>query len=276
MSREPQRAPITQKTIAYHTPTMNEVTVDRDLIFDETDTHALTMDIYYPPKKQEQAPLPAVILVTGFPDPGFQARMGCRQKEMESYISWAKAIASCGLAAVTYANKKPAEDIHSLLQHLEDQASSLGIDPNHLGLWSCSSNVPNALSVLMQHRDALKCAVLCYGFMLDLDGSTHIAQAAEQWGFVNPCSGKSLDDLPGNLPLFIARAGQDEIAHLNTMLDRFMAKALDRNLPVSLVNHQEGPHAFDLMHDSETTCQIIRQILAFLCFQLLGTDKPGS
>jgi hypothetical protein len=32
----------------------------------------------------------------------------------------------------------------------------------------------------------------------------------------------------------------------------------------------QGPHAFDVLHDSETSCEIVRQILAFLRLHLLA------
>jgi len=51
-------------------------------------------------------------------------------------------------------------------------------------------------------------------------------------------------------------------------MDRFMADALARNLPLTMVNHAEAPHAFDLVHDSELTREIIRQLLRFLQFHL--------
>jgi hypothetical protein len=66
------------------------------------------------------------------------------------------------------------------------------------------------------------------------------------------------------VPLFIARAGRDESPRLNEKLDRFVGDALARNLPITLVNHPEGPHAFDLFHDSAMTRAVIRQVLAFL------------
>jgi hypothetical protein len=43
---------------------------------------------------------------------------------------------------------------------------------------------------------------------------------------------------------------------------------LTRNLPVTVVNHADGPHAFDLLHDSEATREIIRQMLRFMQFHL--------
>ena len=137
-------------------------------------------------------------------------------------------------------------------------------------MWSCSGNVPNAISVLTQGaHDYLKCAVLCYGLMLDLDGDTSVADAARQWRFANPCAGKSVDDFPRDVPLFIVRAGQDVTPHLNETIDRFMSKALTRNLPITFVNHSTAPHAFDIMDDSERSREIVRQILTFMRFHLL-------
>ena len=123
----------------------------------------------------------------------------------------------------------------------------------------------NALSVLTDDTRAyLKGAALCYGYMLDLDGSAGVAAAARQFGFVNPCAGKSVEDLPRDVPLFIARAGHDQMPGLNEALDRFVVKALSGNLPVTFANHSKAPHAFDLFHDSEISREIIRQIWGFL------------
>jgi len=45
------------------------------------------------------------------------------------------------------------------------------------------------------------------------------------------------------------------------------------NRPITLVNHAEGPHSFDLLDDSETSRRIIRQVLDFLTSQL---TRAGS
>jgi hypothetical protein len=108
--------------------------------------------------------------------------------------------------------------------------------------------------------------------MLDLDGSTAVADAARQFGFVNPCAGKPIEDLPLDIPLFIARAGHDQMPGLNEALDGFLAKALMRNLPITLANHPDAPHAFDLLHDSEMSREIIRQMLGFLRCYLVSTS----
>ena len=264
---------MTEKRVVYRLPGMDAVTVRRDVEYRQTETGALTMDVYSP--AESKAPAPAVLFVTGYPDAGFQKMLGCKLKEMGSYVSWGQLAAASGLAAVTYENQDPAADAFEVLRYVRRNAASLGIDGDRIGVWSCSGNVPTALSVLMQEsQDFLRCAVLCYGIMLDLDGSTGVAGSAAQWRFANPTAGRSVEDFPPGLPLFIARAGRDEFPHLNESIDRFMVKALARNLPVTLVNHAEAPHAFDIVQDNETTREIIRQILAFLRFHLAA--QPGG
>jgi hypothetical protein len=276
MSQETRQDTMTTKTVVYQIPGMEDVTIRRDVQYGEAGAGDRTMDLYYPPGSLGGAPAPAVLFVTGYPDQGFQAMLGCKLKEMGSYISWGKLAAASGLVAITYANREPATDARAVLQYVRENAASLGIDEKRIGVWSCSGNVPNALSVLMQESpDPLKCAVLCYGIMLDLDGSTCVAESAWQWKFANPAAGKSVDDLPRDLPLLIVRAGRDEFPHLNETIDRFVAKALARNLPVTLVNHAEAPHAFDLLQDSETSREVIRQILTFLRFHLGVSRTPA-
>ena len=272
MSQDTKADHLSKKVVVYRIPGMDDVKVRRDVEYRATDAGALTMDIYYPPDSESAARIPAVVLVAGFPDAGYEAKVGCKFKEMGSSRSWGRLAAASGLAAITYTNREPAADIHALLEHVRQAAAALGIDADRLGLWATSGNVPLALSVLMREDpQRLKCAALCYGYTLDLDGSKRVAEAASKWGFANPCAGKSVADLPTNVPLFLARAGRDEIPHLNETLDRFLAHALAHNLPVTFTNHPEAPHAFDLFDDSDASREIVRHILAFTKTHL---EKP--
>ena len=271
MSQENQQDDITKKTVVYQIPGADAVRIRRDVEYQATDASVLTMDIYYPPDSKSGTRVPAVVFVAGYPDPGVQAKVGCKTKEMGAFISWAHLSAASGIAAITYTNTEPAADIRTLLQYVRQNAAVLGIDENRIGVWASSGHVPNALSVLMQEaNDHLKCAVLCYGFMLDLEGFTDVAESARMFGFVTPCAGKSVEDISQNIPMFIVRAGRDQFPHLNETIDRFIVKALACNLPITFVNYPEAPHAFDLFHDSETSREIIRQILAFMQFHLVA------
>jgi hypothetical protein len=75
----------------------------------------------------------------------------------------------------------------------------------------------------------------------------------------------------------VVRAGRDQFG-VNTSLDSFIAGALQKDLPVRMINHAGAPHAFDLFEDSEATREIIREILRFMQFHLIGpvlADRPG-
>jgi len=193
------------------------------------------------------------VIVAGYPG---------RFKDLESTIAWARRIAASGMIAVTYSNREPLADLRALLDDVRSgaglrHASGQCIDPSRLALWASSGNVPLALSALR----GMRCAALLYGFMLDLD------EASTNFGFVKPQT--RFEDIPADVPLFIARAGRDQFSGLNDTIDRFVAASLARNLPITLVNHAEAPHAFDLVDEGETSREIVRQILRFLRFHLV-------
>ncbi len=232
------------------------------------------MDLYYPPDARLDARTPAVVIVAGFPDPGFQRFVGCRFKEMGSSVSWGRLIAASGMVAITYTNRRPAADFDALCEHVGHHAASLGIDAERIGIWASSGNVPLALSALLKSAQIRpSCAAFLYGYMLDLEASTGVADAAKTFGFANPCAGKSVEDLAGDIPLFIARAGRDETPGLNESLDRFVGHALGVNLPLTVVNLPDAPHAFDLVSDGATTRDAVGQVLGFLRTTLFAYDR---
>jgi hypothetical protein len=259
---------ISRKRVLYTVPGMDDVTIRRQVEYQRAGDSPLTIDVYSPPGSASGAPLPAVVFVIGFADPGARRVLGCTANEMASYISWAQLVAASGLVAVTYVNQEPA-DVHAVFDYVRRNAAALGIDAGRIGVWSCSGSGPMGLSVLMQDGPhAPRCGVLIYPYTLDLDGSTGTAAAAKQWGFANACDGKTVDDFARDRPLLVARAGQDQMPGLNQTLDRFVGAALARNLPITVVNHPTGPHAFDLFDDSDDTREVVRQALRFLTFQL--------
>lgn len=258
MSNGIQKDVLTKTTVIYHKPEMDQVTIQKDREYKTS----LTMDVYYPPGKNND-PAPAVIIVAGYPDPGYQKLLGCKFKETGSSVSWAKLIAASGIISIAYTNTEPVADFYSLLGFIQTHSAELKIDATRIGLWASSGNVPLALSVLI-NRSELRCAALLYGYTMD----PKISEMAKIYGFVNPVADKSPNDLPQNLPMIITRAGQDQTPYLNEVLDRFIMSALARNLPITIANHPNGPHAFDLFDDSHPTRVIIQQVLEFLNLQL--------
>jgi acetyl esterase/lipase len=262
---EDTRHPIARKRVLYTTPGVDRVTVRRDVTYRTAESGPLTMDVYSPPDAKAGTPLPAVVFVLGFSDLGTRKMVGCAAKEMESFSSWARLTASSGMAAVTYMNSDPENDLHALLRYVRTSSSSLGIDGSRLGVWACSGHGPMALSILMRDGGhGVKCAALCYPYTMDLDASHGVADAAASFRFVNAAAGRTVDDLSSDVPVLFARAGRDAFPGLNESLDRLLAKSVARNLPVAFVNHPEGPHGFDLDHDSDRTRATIRHVLGFL------------
>jgi acetyl esterase/lipase len=270
MTHENNRHEIATRRVVYRLQGEDAVTVLRNVAIDGAGGEPHTLDLYYPAGRGNATPTPAVLFVIGYPDEGMRKYFGCSAREMESYISWATLTAATGLVAITYTTTRPASDAPDVLACVRQHAASLGINRETIGLWACSGNVPTALSLLMDAQPRVACAVFLYGYMLDSDGTTAIADAARMFGFANPCAGRSLEDLPPDVPLFIARAGRDTMPGLNQGIDRFVASALALNLPVNVVNHHRAPHAFDISDDSETSREVVKQVLEFMRIHLRG------
>jgi hypothetical protein len=265
-----ERHEVTLRKLVYGLQGTDAVTVRRDMTYRASHGRDLVFDFYRSLASTRTA-VPAVLFVTGFPDPGMRRMVGCNAKDITSNEDWARLVAASGLAAITYVNHDPVADAHAILEYLREHSDALSIEAERIGVWASSGNVPNALSLLMTASPTLTCGVFCYGYMLDLGGSSGVADAAATWRFTNPCAGHLVEDLPDDLPLFIARAGRDEMPGLNDSIDRFAARALALNRPVTVVNHHTGPHVFDTVDPSAASRRLIRQILAFLTDNLRVT-----
>ncbi len=263
------RADVATRRVVYELLGEGNALVRPDLEYTSSSGESLAFDLYEPPGGDGPTPRPVVVLVTGYNDLGMQRFIGCKAKEMESYRSWGRLMAASGMMAVTYECREPAADAPAVLRHLRDASTTLGIDRARIAVWSCSGNVPNALGLLM-NEPGLAGAALLYGYMLDLDGHAHVADAAVTFRFATPAAGRSVHDLPADLPLFIGRAGRDETPGLNDSLDRFVAHALRENRPVTVVNHHTGPHAFDITDNSQASRNVVRAVLEFLRARLGG------
>jgi len=269
MSPEVDPAALAARRVVYEMPGEVIQTAAR---YQAADGMWQPMDIYYRADRRAGVPAPAVVIVTGYPDAGVRRIFGRDAKDLGSNVSWAELLAKSGFAAITYVNTNPVEDVHAAIAYVRRHAAEFEIDADRIGVWSCSGNVPNALAALMQPaRSPIRCGALLYGYMLDLDGSTTV-EAMSKFGFVTPAQGKTVADLSPDLPLFIARAGLDEMPRLNETLDAFVTRALDANLPLTLVNQHRGPHAFDIVDASDASRFAIRQVLAFFRAHLGSAD----
>lgn len=172
----------------------------------------------------ESAPL--VVILEGYPDAGFAKHVGCRFMDMQWTISMAQLLAASGLKAVTHSNREPLADAIALLRHVCEAGRPVGI-------WATSGHAPTALEALAHAT----CGVL-----------------------TNPIVG---DPLP-HQPMFIVRSGMDETPGLNVKLDAFLARGIEENRPITVVNYPGAPHAFELNCEGPMTRHILEQAMAFL------------
>ena len=255
---QPPRHEVTLKKVVLHIAGM-EALETRASEFAAADGKPLPIRTYHP--ALARGPLPAVVLVEGYPDPRFAPVLGCSFIDMEWTVNVAQLIAASGLVAVTYANREPAGDLGALLAHLRSKGATLGIDGRRVGLWAASGNGPVAVSA----SASAACLVLSNTYLCDLDGATHVADAARTFRFAVP-AGCAMP----RVPTLIIRSGRDEMPGLNESLDRFVARATALNVPVTVAHHPDAPHSFELFHDSERTREILRDALAFLVGVLRG------
>ena len=251
---------------------MDAVAVRRDVEFGPPG-RKLVLDLYRPPGEPIIGGWPAVIIASGYPGNVQRRPTSPPFKEFGWTVSMCQLIAMSGMVAIAYTNREPVADLQALLEYVHESSPSLTIDPTRLGVIGASGSGPTALATVMQGVERTPaCAALLYGFLLDLDGATDVANAAAQFGFANPGAGRSVADLRRDVPLLITRAGRDQFPGLTTSIDRFIRHALIENLPITLVNHAEGPHAYDLFDDSRTSRDVVGQTLRFLQQHLAPAD----
>lgn len=253
--------------LVYSQPDMHEVTRLSDITYKMLeDGTELKMDVYYPDTYDGQALLPAVLFVHGDAAPELLRNA----KDWACYIGWGESVASTGLAAVTF-NHRPTEtlqkayesvaDVDDLIQYVRAHSHDLGIDPERLGIWTCSAGSYRGLRAAMRGSPAcMRCAVSYYGLVnpsifaepentaeafKEFDATTYLRQERA---------------IP---PLLIVRAGLDDPA-LNAGIDEFLQVAIQRNLDVDFMNHATGHHGFDVLDDNERSREIIRATLEFI------------
>jgi len=275
MSQDPPYRYISEIPWVYPLPSADRVDVQAGIEYAQTDSGPLTLDLYAPARRSPLVALPAIVLVAGYSDTGYETVTGCRFKDMTMSTTWARLVASFGMIALTYGNSRPEEDLGAVLRYVREHAPELGIDAERLALWGLSGNGPLALATLANSpAGSFRCAVFSCAYLADLDGATHVADASRQWRFIYP-DGFRVENLPVDLPVFIARAGQEQDPGLNHALDRLVAAMLVSNRPVTCVNFAAAPHGFELFHDTLETREVIRQMMRFARFHLAGTAADG-
>ena len=260
-----QQKDIEQAHIVLQTNSMNEVVIKRGVAYRIAGNVSLSLDLYYPPSTDSSTVFPLVVFVFGYSDTVMRNTSVSKLKDMGQYVSWAQLIASSGLVALTYETLDPASDIEKVIQYVRANASSLQIDAGRIALWSCSGNVPTALSLLTnESKDYLKCAVFYYGFTFELPGSTKVSELSTKIGFAFPAILGVPDTLRWDVPIFLVRAGLDNVPYLNETLSRFIMLATSKNAPLEFRNLPNAQHGFDILDDNDNSKETIKRTVDFI------------
>lgn len=277
VTQPPQRSvrEIVNMPVVYRVPDMDRVTVKSDLKYTATDDPNLLMDVYIPPRLAKTERRPAVVFIHG----GAGAQF--KPKDWGFYKSWGRLIAASGMIAVTFTHRlgypKPllaeaASDVTAAINYVRANADSLNIDKERLCLAAYSAGGP-LLSLGMRDRpEYVRCLVAFYAFLDIQQSEPHRNnETPEMVRRFSPITYLANDT--GKLaPMFIARAGLDEVPAMNDSIDRFIREAISRNASITVFNHPLGVHGFDNQTDDERSREIIRSAIDFMKLHLAVTS----
>jgi acetyl esterase/lipase len=274
------------KEIVYTLPGMEKALVRKDIPYKTIDDLELMLDVYYPANSDGKTHLPAVIFIHGDGSPE-QLK---HTKDWGQYVGWGQLIAASGMIAVV-ANHRSSEalrnvvgvanDIDDLISYVRDRSTSLLIDSERLGIWTCSGGGYFGLRAALLETPPYIQALVCYYSFLEMRdyyealyspsddeiGAPPIFDEEDftEFSAIDLLLRASINE---TAPIFIARAGLD-FPELNEGLDSFIDEALSQNINLTLMNHSTGQHGFDIQDNDARSHEIIQATLAFLAAHLL-------
>ena len=245
-------------------PGMDKVKVIRNLKYAKSDDANVLMDVYIPPDLAEGVKPPAVIFLHG------GAKTDYTPKDWAIYTNWGRLIAASGFVGVTFTHRleypnssleKAAADVRDAINYVRANAHKYHIDKDRICLSAYSAGGP--LLTLAMHGDTpfVCCLVGFYSFM-DIQQSDYAkTEKPETVKAFSPIRYLDTAKIP---PMFLARAGHDEVPTMLDSIDRFVARALPANVALTLMNHPQGVHGFDNQNDDDRSREIIRASIEFM------------
>jgi acetyl esterase/lipase len=164
-------------------------------------------------------------------------------------------------------------DVDAAVNYVRANADSLGVDKERICLAAYSGGGPLLSAAMRDRPPYVRCLVSFYAFLDVRQSEAHRAhETAETLERFSPLAQLSRG-ADGLAPLFVARAGLDQVPALNDSADRFVREAVARNAAVTLYNHPRGVHGFDNQTDDARSREIVRAALDFMKTHLGPNDS---
>jgi len=261
--------------VVYKVPGMDKVRVVQNLKYTRTDDPNVLMDVYLPPDAAQAEKRPAVIFIHG------GVKTEYTPKDWGIYTTWGRLIAASGFVGVTfthrldYPNKSlenAAQDVRAAIDYARANADKYNIDKDRICLIAFSAGGPMLSLGMRGDTPFVRCLVGFYAFMDIQQSDYRKTETPETVSGFSPITYLHMDmsKIP---PLFIARAGRDEVPTMDDSIDRFVREALAKNIALTLANHPQGVHGFDNQNDDERSREIIRSAIAFMQIHLNAVGR---
>lgn len=252
--------------LVYQTAGTDKVTVVQNLKYTETADKNILMDIYQPPGLKKGEKRPAVIFLHGGAKPVWTA------KDWRIFTDWGRLAAANDLIGVTFTHRleylsksleNAAQDVNAAIKYVRANADKYNIDKDRICLVAYSAG-GSLLSLAMRgDTPFIKCIVGFYAFMDIAQTDYQKTETPEIIKSFSPLAylEKDASKIP---PIFLARAGRDQVVGINDSIDRFVQTAIAKNISLTFANHPNGVHGFDNQTDDERSREIIRQSIEFM------------
>jgi acetyl esterase/lipase len=259
------------RPVVYRLPDMDRVRVIPNLKYSEVDSPYLLMDVYIPPDLEPHERRPVVVFIHGGAGPEH------RPKDWGMFQSWGRLVAAAGMVAVMFTHRfspppnlqlvEAASDLSAALQFLRSNAESFQADGDCVGVCAWSSGGELLTPLLVERPVFVRCLVAFYALLDVQQYAPPGNEAALKYLKAFSAIAALPEDASTLMPMLIVRAGRDDIPTLNDALDRFVARALAANAPITVTNHPAGGHGFDSFDnkgDEEPSKQIVRSSIEFM------------
>ena len=263
--------------VVYQVPGVDKVKVVQNLKYTKSDDPNVLMDIYQPPNTSAGEKHPIVMFIHG------GAKTEYTPKDWGIYTSWGRLVAGSGFVGVTFTHrlKYPdksleiaAKDVRAAIDYIRANADRYNADPDRICLATYSAGGPMLSLAMGGEMPFVRCLIGFYSFMDVRQSDYRKTEDAETLKVFSPIS--YLHKNPSKIPpIFIARAGRDEVPTMDDSIDRFTKEALAADIALSFANHPQGVHSFDNQNNDDRSREIIRTALEFMKGHL-GTAPATS